>query len=135
MKGGVGKTTTLLLLASVYKNMNKKTTKVHRKKVLLSAKKAEKKEAIKKEDEEIYKVDIKDILVIQDDLDIEVGNFLGIAENIFVFNGKKAHEIVLFYEANIKAEDYKEKYEIIDEDDSYAIWVDIDKFVNKELIL
>lgn len=68
-------------------------------------------------------------------IDIEVGNFLGIAENIFVFNGKKAHEIVLFYEANIKAEDYKEKYEIIDEDDSYAIWVDVDKFVNKELIL
>lgn len=68
-------------------------------------------------------------------IDIEVGNFLGIAENIFVFNGKKAHEIVLFYEANIKAEDYKEKYEIIDEDDSYAIWVDVDKFVSKELIL
>lgn len=69
------------------------------------------------------------------DIEIEVGKFLGISENIFVFNGKKAHELVLFYEANIKNEDYKEKYQIIDEEDSYAIWMDVNKFVNKELIL
>lgn len=69
------------------------------------------------------------------DIDIIVGKFLGVSENIFVFDGKKAHEIVLLYEAEIKEEDYKEKYKIIDEDESYAIWMDIDKFVNKELKL
>lgn len=69
------------------------------------------------------------------DIDIIVGKFLGVSENIFVFDGKKAHEIVLLYEAEIKEEDYKEKYKIIDEDDSFAIWMDIDKFVNKELKL
>lgn len=69
------------------------------------------------------------------DIDIEVGKFLGISENIFVFNGKKAHEIVLFYEAEIKEEDYKEKYQIMDEENSFAMWMDVDKFVNHELIL
>ncbi len=68
------------------------------------------------------------------DIDINVGKFLGITENIFTFNGKNAHELVLFYEIDINDKDYKEKYHIIDEDSgSYAIWVDIDKFKNKEL--
>ena len=67
-------------------------------------------------------------------IDIIVGEFLGIAENIFTYNGKNAHELILFYEVDIKEEDYKEKYHIIDDNsESDAMWIDIDKFKNKEL--
>ena len=67
-------------------------------------------------------------------IDIIVGEFLGIAENIFTYNGKNAHELILFYEVNIKENDYKEKYHIIDDNsESDAMWIEIDKFKNKEL--
>ena len=67
-------------------------------------------------------------------IDIIVGKFLGIAENIFTYNGKDAHELILFYNVDIKKNDYKEIYHIIDDDsEGDAIWIDIDKFKNKEL--
>lgn len=68
--------------------------------------------------------------------DIEVGDFLGLTENIFNYNGKDAHELVLFYNASIKDKDYKEKYHIIDDNtETDAEWIDIERFKNKELIL
>ena len=67
-------------------------------------------------------------------IDISVGKFLGIAENIFTYNGKNAHELILFYNVNIKDKDYKEKYHIIDDNcETDAMWIDINKFKNKEL--
>ncbi len=67
-------------------------------------------------------------------IDISVGEFLGIAENIFTYNGKDAHELILFYNVDIKKKDYKEIYHIVDDDcESDAMWIDIDKFINKEL--
>ena len=67
-------------------------------------------------------------------IDINVGEFLGISENIFTYNGKNAHELILFYKVNIKDSDYKEKYHIIDDNcETVATWIDIDKFTNKEL--
>jgi ADP-ribose pyrophosphatase YjhB (NUDIX family) len=69
-------------------------------------------------------------------IEIEVGQFLGISENIFNYKGKDAHELILFYNAYINEKDYKEKYNLIDDNiKSEAIWVDIDKFKNKEFIL
>ncbi len=69
-------------------------------------------------------------------IDISVGDFLGIAENIFTYNGKNAHELILFYNVNIKNEDYREKYHIIDDNcETDAMWIDINKFKNKELKL
>ena len=69
-------------------------------------------------------------------IDIEVGNFLGVAENIFTYNGKKGHEIVFFYEINIPENLYQEKY-IQDEDGEIgeAVWVDIKDFKNGSKIL
>lgn len=69
-------------------------------------------------------------------IDIEVGNFLGVAENIFTYNGKKGHEIVFFYEINIPENLYQEKY-IQDEDGEIgeAVWVDINDFKNGSKIL
>lgn len=42
---------------------------------------------------------------------------------------------MIWYLGNIKKEDYKEKYKILDEEDTEAIWVDINRFKNKEQIL
>ena len=64
---------------------------------------------------------------------IEVKEFLGIEENIFTYNGKKAHELILFYNVSIKNEDYKEEYVV--EGNVNARWIDINKFRNKELKL
>lgn len=67
-------------------------------------------------------------------IDIKVGKFLGINENIFVYNGKNAHELILFYDVSINEPDYKEKYHIVDDNcETDAMWIDIDKFKNKEL--
>lgn len=63
-----------------------------------------------------------------------MGEFLGISENIFTYNGKNAHELILFYNVDINDSDYKEKYHIIDDNcETDATWVDIDNFVNGEL--
>ena len=67
-------------------------------------------------------------------IDIKVGEFLGISENIFVYNGKNAHEIILIYNVTINESDYKERYHIIDDNyETDAMWIDINKFKNKEL--
>ena len=69
-------------------------------------------------------------------IEIKVGKFPGISENIFNYKGKNAHELVLFYDAYIDNKDYREKYKVIDDDsETVAIWIDIDKFKNKELVL
>jgi len=54
-------------------------------------------------------------------------NFLGFLENIFVFDGKNGHEIIMVYKADLKKESlYKEKsIKILDKGNAYAIWEDI----------
>ena len=70
------------------------------------------------------------------DIDIEIEDYCGLAENIFTFQGKKGHELVLLYNIKIKDEDYKEKYHMIDDDgEDEAVWVDIDDFKSKKKIL
>ena len=54
--------------------------------------------------------------------------------NIFNYNGKNAHELVLFYNAYIDDKDYQEKYEVIDDNsETEAMWIDINKFKDNEL--
>lgn len=66
-------------------------------------------------------------------IDINVKDFLGTSENIFVYNGKNAHEIIFFYNVSINESDFKEQYHIIDDNcETDAVWIDIDKFKNKE---
>lgn len=68
--------------------------------------------------------------------DIVVKDFLGISENIFTFNGKNAHELILFYPIDIADSDCKDEYNIIDRGGKFsAKWVDIDDFKNKSKIL
>ena len=60
----------------------------------------------------------------------------GIAENIFIYQGKNAHEIILFYKIKIKKDDLREKYHIIDDNcETDAYWIDIDEFKKNKKIL
>ena len=70
------------------------------------------------------------------DVDIIVNDFLGISENIFTYQGKKAHELTLFYSIEISDENYQEEYKVIDDHgETIAKWIDINEFKNKNKIL
>ena len=69
-------------------------------------------------------------------IDITVKDFLGISENIFTYQGRKAHELILFYSIDISDENYKEEYKVIDDHgETIAKWIDIEEFKNKNKIL
>lgn len=69
-------------------------------------------------------------------IEIKVGEFLGIFENIFNYEGKNGHELILFYNAYIDDKDYQKEYHIKDDNLEFdAMWIDVDKFKKKELIL
>ena len=69
-------------------------------------------------------------------VDITVKDFLGISENIFTYQGKKAHELILFYSIEIPDKNYQEEYKVIDDHgETIAKWIDIDEFKNKNKIL
>ena len=69
-------------------------------------------------------------------VDIIVKDFLGISENIFTYQGKKAHELILFYSIEIPNKNYQEEYKVIDDyGETIAKWIDIDEFKNKNKIL
>lgn len=69
-------------------------------------------------------------------IDIVIEDFCGIAENIFTYKGKKAHELILFYNIKIKENDIKDKYHVIDDNsETDAFWIDIDEFKRGDKIL
>ena len=69
-------------------------------------------------------------------ISITVKDFLGISENIFTYQGKKAHELILFYSIEISDENYQEEYKVIDDHgETIAKWINIDEFKNKNKIL
>ena len=69
-------------------------------------------------------------------IDITVKDFLGISENIFTYQGRKAHELILFYSIEISDENYQEEYIVTDDHGkTVAKWIDIDEFKNKNKIL
>ncbi len=69
-------------------------------------------------------------------IDIDVGEFCGIAENIFTFEGNKSHELILLYNINIKECDFKDEYHVMEDGRiNEAYWVDIDEFKSSKKIL
>ena len=66
---------------------------------------------------------------------ITVNNFLGVSENIFTFNGKTGHELILLYSITIDDASYKEHYYIEGDKDKVVDWVDIDRIKNGEITL
>lgn len=70
------------------------------------------------------------------DLEIDIKKFLGIEENIFTYNGKLGHEIVFYYDIDIKDEDFRDEYKMVEDGkDDIAIWMDIEDFKSKKEIL
>ncbi len=70
------------------------------------------------------------------DIEINVKDFLGISENIFNYNGKDAHELVLYYLISIPEKDIKEEYTVHDDNGFFkASWIDIEEFKNGNKIL
>ena len=69
-------------------------------------------------------------------VNITVKNFLGISENIFTYQGKKAHELILFYSIDISDDNYQDEYKVIDDHgETIAKWINIEEFKNKNKIL
>ncbi len=67
---------------------------------------------------------------------ITIKDFLGISESIFTYEGKRAHELILFYSIELSNEDFQEEYKFIDNNRSYtAKWVDIKDFKDNKKIL
>ena len=66
-----------------------------------------------------------------------VNNFLGLSENIFNYEGKDAHELVLFYSIDIDEDDTNHTYKILDEIDNNTIvsWEPVEDFKNKIKII
>ena len=67
--------------------------------------------------------------------DILIKDFLGISENIFTFNGKNGHELIMLYRVTLDENDYKEVY--YDEGDTNfpIVWVDIDDIKSGKAII
>lgn len=62
--------------------------------------------------------------------------FLGVAENIFKYNEKDGHEIILLYSGKIADKDYQEVYHVVDGNIPFdAVWVDKIDFLNNTKIL
>ena len=69
-------------------------------------------------------------------IDIIVEDFCGISENIFTYQGKNAHELILVYNIKIQDKDVREKYHIIDDNcESDAYWIDVNEFKNNKKII
>ena len=69
-------------------------------------------------------------------IEITTKDFLGIAENIFTFEGKNGHELVFFYSIDINDSDYKDEYTILDmEKETKVKWIDIEDLKSKKQIV
>jgi len=69
-------------------------------------------------------------------IDIVIKDFLGISENIFTYEGKNAHELVLYYKIDLADKDYKDEYIVNDDNgQSKATWININDFKNGNKIL
>lgn len=68
--------------------------------------------------------------------EVKVEKLLDVIENIFEFNGKKAHELIFLYKITIDEKDIRKEYIINDTAGEFkAKWIDINEFKeNKKTI-
>ena len=66
---------------------------------------------------------------------VTVGDFLGVDENIFTFDGKQGHELIFLYRVILDENDYKEVYYEEGDTNHPIKWVDVsDLKSGKEII-
>lgn len=70
-------------------------------------------------------------------IDVDVKELLGISENIFTFEGKRGHELILLFRVEINDSDYKEEYYVENDSgpDTRAVWIDVDEFKSQKSII
>ena len=74
-------------------------------------------------------------------VDIIVKEYLGMTENIFTFEGRNGHELVLFYSIEIPENQYQDVYTVYEADDPEgrnerrAMWISLNEFKNHERVL
>lgn len=66
---------------------------------------------------------------------ITVGEFLGVSENIFTFNGQTGHELILLYSVKVDDASYKEHYFIEGDKDHIVEWIDVDLVKSGKVLL
>lgn len=72
------------------------------------------------------------------DINIEVKDYLCTLENIFTFEKRKGHEIIIVYEIQLSNEDYeKNEFEMIEEylKGKKAVWINKKEFLDESKIL
>ncbi|MBQ6240688.1 MAG: NUDIX domain-containing protein [Firmicutes bacterium] len=69
-------------------------------------------------------------------LHIHVDGYLGLLENIFTFDERKVHELILYYQVSVPEDEYKPEY-VHNEDGSLdiALWIPIEDVKNGRLKL
>ena len=67
---------------------------------------------------------------------IIIKDFLGISENIFTYEGKNAHELILFYSIDIPDSEYQEDYAATDDCGAMTVrWIDVEEFKSGNKII
>lgn len=66
--------------------------------------------------------------------DINVDEYLGLAEELFMHKGKKGHQMIQLYKVSIDNKNLKEEYPILD-DDVTAKWIDIEDIISGKKIV
>lgn len=66
---------------------------------------------------------------------VTVGEFLGVEENIFTFNGKYGHELIFLYRVTLDENDYKEIYYEEGDINYPIVWVDIEDIKSGKAII
>lgn len=65
---------------------------------------------------------------------ITIGEFLGISENIFTFNGKTGHELIVLRSASIDDDYYKDIYYMDGDKEHIVTWVDVELVKKQEVL-
>ncbi len=66
---------------------------------------------------------------------VTVDEFLCVEENIFTFNGKNGHELIMLYRVTLDENDYKEVYYEEGDTNFPIVWVDIDDIKSGKAII
>ena len=68
------------------------------------------------------------------DEDVVIDKYLGLAEELFVHEGKRGHEMIQLYKVKLNTDNPKQEYPILDSDVT-AKWIDVQDIISKKKIV